>query len=143
MVVPLHYQLHLPRLLEDVPYLCGVLHDVRLLFGVELVVDDRHTRALRRRKLGLQELHLLRWDERVRPREIAATVWFSVRTIACVEHDEADAVAREGIEGLRRVLALVGDLGEKLLLREIVVVVVAENVVARPLEGGEACLDRA
>ena len=137
----LHHKLHLAGLLEYAPDLRCVLH-ARLVLGIKLLVDDRDARPLRGRELTLQELNLLLRDECVLPREIPPAIRLAVMTVARVEHDEPHSLARESVVCLRRVLSFVGDIGEELILREVVVVVIAEDMVARPLECGEARFDR-
>ena len=142
MQVPLHHQLHLAGLLQNLPHLRRVA-DARFVLGVKLLVDNRHARTRGGGELVLQERHLLRRQERLLPGDIDEAVGRAVGTVACVEHDELHAPAREGVEGLRRRLAVIRHLGEEILFREVVVVVVAEHMVARTLERGEAPFDRA
>ena len=140
--VPLHHQLHFAGLLQNLPHLRRVA-DARFVLGIELLVDNRHARTRGGGKLALQERHLLRRQERLLPGELAAAVGRAVGTVARIEHDELHAPAREGVEGLRRRLAVVRDLCEEFLFRKVVMVVVTEHVVARTLERGEPPFDRA
>ena len=115
MQVPLHHQLHLPGALQHLPDL-GRVMDARLVLGVELLVEDRHARAVRRRERRPQELHLLSGYERLLPRELASAVRHAVWAVAGVQHDERDPVADERIERLGLRLPLVRHLGQELLL---------------------------
>lgn len=141
MVVPLDDARHLPGGFENRPHLRRVA-DARLVLRVELLVDDRHAGARRGGERGTEKFDLLGWQKRLLPIEVPARVGRAVGAVAGVEDDERHAAARERIPSPRAVLPGVRDMGEEFLLREVVVVVVAEDMVARALERGKRRLHR-
>ena len=79
-------------------------------------------------------------QERAAPVEVATAVGNAIGAVAGIQHDEPNAVHVEGVEGLGVHLALAGDSGKELLLGEVVMVMVAEDMVARAFEEGEGGL---
>ena len=141
VVVSLDDTRHLPGGFENRPHLRRVA-DARLVLRVELLVDDRHAGTRRGGERCAEELNLLGRQERLLPVEVPARVGRAVGAVAGVQHDERHAAARKRIPPPRAVLAVVRNVGEEFVLCEVVVVVVAEDVVTRALERGKHRLHR-